>query len=93
MSFTKGCYLGQEILSRIKTTGKMPRQLIAITSPAPLKAGEPLLNAEAKEIGHITSTTQHPETQATIGLAYIKQSAADTSPWTTATGQSVTLRD
>lgn len=92
MSFTKGCYIGQEILSRIKTTGKMPRRLIAWTADIPLPPGEPLLSDEGKDIGHITGTTLHPLTSAPIGLAMIKQTAADAPSWKTASGQTLTAR-
>ncbi len=78
MSYTKGCYIGQEILSRIKTTGKMPRELIAweaqgmedgITQGASLHLGE-------KAVGSITSVTRHPLTGQLVGLAFIRQGLA-----------------
>ncbi|MEQ1749114.1 MAG: hypothetical protein ABL974_06800 [Prosthecobacter sp.] len=78
MSFTKGCYIGQEILSRIKTTGKMPRELIAweaagvgqgIAPGAALHLGE-------KNIGMITSVTLHPQSGAPVGLGFIRQGSA-----------------
>ncbi|MBB5040126.1 CAF17-like 4Fe-4S cluster assembly/insertion protein YgfZ [Prosthecobacter dejongeii] len=89
MSFTKGCYIGQEILSRIKTTGKMPRQLIAWTSETEQPHGEFLMNAEGKEVGQITSATWHPEKQTYVGLAYVRQAAADAGTWQTFSGQTV----
>ncbi|MES2597389.1 MAG: hypothetical protein V4662_18715 [Verrucomicrobiota bacterium] len=76
MSFTKGCYIGQEILSRIKTTGKMPRELIAWEqaedSEDGIMAGAALCLPE-KEIGVITSATKHPVTQRMVGLGYVRQ--------------------
>ena len=78
MSFTKGCYIGQEILSRIKTTGKMPRELIAWeaaqeeTSIAPgarLQWGE-------KNVGLIPSVTRDPLSGLLVGLGFIRQGAA-----------------
>lgn len=88
MSFTKGCYIGQEILSRIKTTGKMPRQLIAwsASSGASPQPGEAIQDETGKEIGQITSVTAHPATQAPVGLAYVKQSAAQSPSRKTASG-------
>lgn len=74
MSFTKGCYIGQEILSRIKTTGKMPRELIAWEAgdDSDISPGTPLLR-DAKEIGRITSITRHPLTGRAEGLGFVKQ--------------------
>lgn len=78
MSFTKGCYIGQEVLSRIKTTGKMPRELIAWTTDAPDAQITPgaVLKRDEKEVGVITSTARHPASQQIIGLGYIRQGAA-----------------
>lgn len=90
MSFTKGCYIGQEILSRIKTTGKMPRQLIAWTSETAQTHGELLLNAEGKEVGQITSATWDPEKQIYVGLAFVRQAAAEAgTTWQTSAGHTV----
>jgi folate-binding protein YgfZ len=77
MSYTKGCYIGQEILSRIKTTGKMPRQLIAWSSDANLAVDEVIVNDEGKEVGRITSVAWHPVKEAFVGLGYVKQASAD----------------
>lgn len=77
MSYTKGCYIGQEILSRIKTTGKMPRQLIAWSSESSLAVGEVIVNEEGKEVGRITSVAWHPVKEAFVGLAYVKQASVE----------------
>ena len=74
MDFTKGCYIGQEVLSRIKTTGKMPREMIAFESTVAVNAGDELWHEKA--IGKVTSVTQHPVTGLTIGLAMIRQGTA-----------------
>jgi tRNA-modifying protein YgfZ len=71
MDFAKGCYIGQEVLSRIKTTGKMPREMIAFESSAAVNAGDELWHEKA--VGKVTSVTQHPVTGQTIGLAMIRQ--------------------
>jgi folate-binding Fe-S cluster repair protein YgfZ len=78
MSFAKGCYIGQEILSRIKTTGKMPRELMAWTAEsgdADLVVGADLVLAD-KKVGQITSLTRDPQSGRTVGLGYIRQGAA-----------------
>lgn len=90
MSFSKGCYVGQEILSRIKTSGKMPRQLVTWTSAACPAPNEELFTAEDQAIGQVTCRTQHPVTQEFVGLAYVKLSAASAPTWKTASGVTVT---
>lgn len=46
MDFSKGCYVGQEVLSRIKLTGRMPRKLVRIRLN-PVDAGSPGRNPRA----------------------------------------------
>ncbi len=74
MDFAKGCYIGQEVLSRIKTTGKMPRQMIAFETDGDVNAGDDILTD--KPVGKVTSTAQHPLTGARIGLGMVKQGMA-----------------
>jgi len=74
MDFSKGCYIGQEVLSRIKTTGKMPREMLAFESVAVVHAGDELWHEKA--LGKVTSVTQHPVTGLTCGLAMIRQGTA-----------------
>lgn len=71
MDFFKGCYIGQEVLSRIKTTGKMPREMISFESKAVVQAGDELWLE--KTVGRITSVTRHPITGHTVGLAMVRQ--------------------
>lgn len=72
MSYTKGCYIGQEILSRTRTTGKMPRTLVRWTSTSSVEPGDPI-QVESKAVGTVTSVALHPITQQFVGIAYIKQ--------------------
>lgn len=74
MDFAKGCYIGQEVLSRIKTTGKMPREMIAFESDGVVNVGNELWHE--KLVGKITSVAKHPASGLTIGLAMIRQGTA-----------------
>jgi len=79
MSFTKGCYIGQEVLSRIKTTGKMPRELVAWELVGEVTDGIAnggSLRLADREIGLITSVAQHPVTRRLVGLGFIRQGVA-----------------
>jgi folate-binding protein YgfZ len=68
VSFTKGCYLGQEVMARLKNMGKVRRQLRRIRGkgPAP-KAGASLFQ-EAKKVGEIRSAISTPEGFAALGM-------------------------
>jgi tRNA-modifying protein YgfZ len=56
ISFTKGCYLGQEVMARLKSMGQIRRRLLRVTGPATLPATlpAPLYNGE-KQIGELRS--------------------------------------
>jgi tRNA-modifying protein YgfZ len=83
MDFAKGCYIGQEVLSRIKTTGKMPRILrkwsLAATfeSVGAIAAGMALHakneSWDLAEAGTVTSACLHPVLDRWVGLAYVRQ--------------------
>jgi len=74
MDFAKGCYIGQEVLSRIKTTGKMPRELISFETEAAVNAGDELWHEKA--VGKVTSITKHPVSGLNAGLAMVRQGTA-----------------
>ncbi|HTS67285.1 MAG TPA: hypothetical protein VMH28_34915 [Candidatus Acidoferrales bacterium] len=62
VSFTKGCYLGQEIVERIRARGHVNRKLVRLELDSnPLPEG-----------AQITSSVQSPETGKTVALAYIR---------------------
>lgn len=67
VDFTKGCFLGQELVARIDSRGgNTPRHLRLLETSAPLKAGD-VVTAEGKEVGVVTSVT------GGTGLAMLKR--------------------
>jgi folate-binding protein YgfZ len=79
ISYAKGCYIGQEVISRIKSAGKVNRRLMRITiddSTACL-AGDLLVEADGKEAGQITSVSPLPRDGKRALLAYLKRSSED----------------
>lgn len=77
MSFTKGCYIGQEVLSRIKSTGRMPRELVLWTSEDEVAGGALLWREDGTKIGVVTSAARHPVSGLMHGLAYLRQGAVE----------------
>lgn len=74
ISYTKGCYLGQEIIARIHWRGHVARRLTGIifadiSNAAP---GDKIKSTEDKEIGRITSTVVSPQPGKRIALALVK---------------------
>ncbi|HUI76940.1 MAG TPA: glycine cleavage T C-terminal barrel domain-containing protein [Bryobacteraceae bacterium] len=78
VSFTKGCYLGQEIVERIRAQGHVNKKLVrvAIEAPAALPHGAKL-TAEGKEAGEITESVFSPETHSVAALAYVRTAYSD----------------
>jgi folate-binding protein YgfZ len=74
VSFTKGCYIGQEIIARIKYRGHVAKKLTGLTFEDERKPekGTKILSTDEREIGRITSFTFSPSLRRTIALGYVK---------------------
>lgn len=74
ISFTKGCYIGQETVARIRTYGHVNRQFVGLKIPhegvVPHRA---TVFREGKEIGHVTSSAYSPRLGTTIALGYVRR--------------------
>ena len=73
VSFTKGCYVGQETVARLFYRGKPNRHLRGLKLSAPVEPGTPLRLGE-KEVGHVTSVSVSPA-HGPIGLALVRRQA------------------
>jgi len=77
ISFSKGCYLGQEPIARIDAMGHVNQQLRGIrlsAGPVPAAGTEVLTaDAEPRKIGQITSATMSYGTNQPVALAYLKR--------------------
>jgi folate-binding protein YgfZ len=74
VSFTKGCYLGQEIILRIKHRGHVAKKLTGIRfeTNQTIEPGSVIRSTDQKEIGRVTSTTFSPRWATTVGLGYVR---------------------
>jgi folate-binding protein YgfZ len=79
ISFTKGCYVGQEVIIRVlhRGHGRVARRLVGLVFDAgqPVPAGT-LLRADGKDAGSVTSGVMSPALQRPIALAYLKRDVA-----------------
>jgi folate-binding protein YgfZ len=73
VSFTKGCYVGQETVARLFYRGKPNRHLRGLKLSAPVEPGTPLILGE-KEVGRVTSAAVSP-VHGPIGLAIVRRQA------------------
>jgi folate-binding protein YgfZ len=73
ISFTKGCYLGQETVARIDALGHVNRKLVGMKFHAaePPPVGCRLLFGD-KEVGRVTSAAWSPALDAPLALGYVR---------------------
>jgi glycine cleavage system T protein len=74
ISYTKGCYIGQEVIARIDARGHVNRRLVGLlldghTLPAPGAR----IDSPEREVGWITSATHSPALQQNIALGYVRR--------------------
>lgn len=72
VSFGKGCYIGQEIIARMESRGRLAKQLVQLRAEAPVGAGEDV-QANGRAAGTITSAADGPA--GPLALAYVKTRA------------------
>jgi folate-binding protein YgfZ len=77
VDYEKGCYIGQEVISRIKMSGQTNKRLCGLISldNIPLQAGMRLASATEKgrEAGWVTSATRSEKIEKEIALGYVKR--------------------
>jgi folate-binding protein YgfZ len=73
VSFTKGCYVGQETVARLYYRGKPNRQLRGLRLSGPAEAGEEL-TFEGRVVGRLTSTATSPRF-GPIALGFVRREA------------------
>lgn len=83
ISYQKGCYIGQEVISRVKSAGKMNRTLtrFLLDSSSPVEAGTALLDESGTEVGVLTSIA-HPH-----ALGYLHKKGFGQTTFALAGGQ------
>ncbi len=79
LHFAKGCYLGQEIVERIRSRGNVHRTFSGFQIAGQLPAPGTPIEFNGKVIGELTSATAVPFSTGTqqIGLGYIRREALD----------------
>lgn len=76
VSFTKGCYLGQEIVARMYARGQVAKQIVGLRlddDALPI-AGAPVLDEASNVVGVVTSSTVSPLlSNKAICLGYVRK--------------------
>jgi len=71
VSFTKGCYTGQEVVARIHYRGHVNRQLRGLRFAEPVDVEAELYDGD-RSVGRVTSVATHP-VRGAIGLGYVRR--------------------
>jgi folate-binding protein YgfZ len=74
ISYTKGCYTGQEIVERVRSRGQVNRVRVMVQFAAKEipEAGTALLS-DGKEFGYVTRTGFSPRLNAPIAMGYVRR--------------------
>jgi folate-binding protein YgfZ len=86
ISFDKGCYVGQEVVLRLKTYDKVQKSLKHITIPSGRATKGSSLEFEGKEVGIITSVVNSPDASEELALGYIRNAYSEN-------GQTLEVKD
>jgi len=77
ISYTKGCYTGQEIVERVRSRGQVNRVRVSMRFDAAENvAANAALLVEGKEVGFVTRTGFSPGMNAWIGMGYVRRENA-----------------
>jgi folate-binding protein YgfZ len=76
ISYNKGCYIGQEVISRIRAFGQVAKSLRGLRLPTELpclpQKGEKLLR-DGKEVGYVTSSCRSFALRSNVALGYVRR--------------------
>lgn len=94
VSFTKGCYIGQEVIARLDSYDKVQRHMMGVQLANQIDSAEmpmKVTSADGTEIGEVTSFTYSPKLLTSIGLAFIKTAFANPNSTVSINGTSAQL--
>jgi folate-binding protein YgfZ len=77
LNFDKGCYIGQEIVERIRSRGKVHRKFTGFEVIGAAPVGGDKIQSQGKEVGEVTSTASLPLPSGSqpVALGYIRREA------------------
>jgi aminomethyltransferase len=75
LNFNKGCYVGQEIVERIRSRGAVHRTFTGFVVEGPMPAPGTRLQMDGKDVAEITSAASlpHGDDQMQVALGYVRR--------------------
>ncbi len=78
ISYTKGCYLGQEVVERVAARGQVQRKLVGVLCAGPtIPPAHATLVHAGKDVGWVTSAVWSPARASVVALAYVRRECWD----------------
>jgi len=79
LNFDKGCYIGQEIVERIRSRGKVHRTFTGFEVTGPLPVPGQKIQYQGKEVGEVTSAASLPLAggNQAVALGYLRREASE----------------
>jgi len=92
VNFNKGCYIGQEIVERVRSRGLVHRLLagVEIESSAVPEPETRLFHGEAN-VGKMTSAAFSPALGKVVGMAYVRRELAEPGTTLTVSGHKAVI--
>jgi folate-binding protein YgfZ len=84
ISYTKGCYIGQEVIARLDAQGKIPKQMVRVKTVQTINKGDKIFS-DGKDVGFISSVCEN------VGLAFIRSAALEPSKEFQVNGEKIEL--
>jgi len=76
ISYTKGCYTGQEIVERVRSRGQVNRQRVELLfSGDVVPEPDALLTLDGKEVGYVTRAARTWDPPRILGMGYVRKEA------------------
>ncbi|PSP54151.1 glycine cleavage system protein T, partial [Halobacteriales archaeon QH_7_68_42] len=76
LDFEKGCYIGQEVVSRVENRGHPNRKLVGL-APETLPDGGAAVFVDDAAVGEVTRAAESPSREDPLALALVETDAAD----------------
>lgn len=94
VSFSKGCYTGQEIVERVRSRGRVRRQLVGVELTTADLPRDLTVRHQGKPVGELTSPTPGPRPDGRArGFAILRGAASAAGATVQVGGRPATVRD
>ena len=93
VSFSKGCYLGQEVVCMLEMRGHVKRRLVGlrVTSELPPPRGADVTDASGETVGAVTSAAIVPSAGGPVAMAMLKRAKSESGSELRVAGASATV--